>query len=203
MLANAAVIAATVLAATSLVPQVLKLIRTRVPDGVSATWAAFGVVTNLAWATYLTSQSLWLALPSVVMIVAGYGATFVILRRLRASVRPSLRLATAWMVTLGAIGWIGGWATLGTVLGFSYAVQVSPGVWTAYRTHRPYGIAPATWIITLIEGLLWGYYGWWHADAPLMIFAVIAGLASTVMLARYGATRRRLPGDQLTAPATA
>jgi hypothetical protein len=36
-----------------------------------------------------------------------------------------------------------------------------------------------------------------------MIFAVVATVASIAMLARYGATRHRLPGEELTAPATA
>ncbi len=201
MFASVAVIGATILAAVGLVPQVLKLIRTRIPDGVSPTWAGFGVVTNVAWAAYLTSQALWLALPSVAMIVAGYGATFVLLRRLRADSGAAIPLAIGWAATLTAIAWGAGWAALGTVLGFSYAVQVSPGVWAAYRTHRPAGIAPATWAIALIEGLLWGYYGWWHRDVPLMIFAVIATVASTVMLARYGTTRHRLPAEELAAQA--
>ena len=203
MLANVAIIAATVLAASALIPQIAKLIRTQQPDGVSPTWAAFGVVTNTTWAVYLTSQALWLALPAVVMVVTGYAATLVLLHRLRAGTRTSIPLGVGWALTLTTIGAIGGWTVLGTVLGFSYGVQVSPGIWTAYRTYRPDGISPATWWILLIEALLWGYYGWWHADTPLMIFAVVAALASVAMLARYGATRRRLPQEELTAPVTA
>jgi uncharacterized protein with PQ loop repeat len=203
MLANLAIIAATVLAATALIPQVVKLLRTRTPDGVSATWAAFGVVTNLAWAVYLTSQALWLTLPAVVMVVTGYGVTFALLRRLGSGTGAPIGLGVGWAVTLASIGAIGGWSVLGTVLGFSYGVQVAPGVWTAYRAYRPVGISPGTWWIVLVEGLLWGYYGWWHGDAPLMIFAVVGTLASIAMLTRYGATRRRLSGEELTVPVMA
>lgn len=201
MLADVAIIAATVLAASALVPQVLKLLRTRTPDGVSATWAAFGVVTNVAWAVYLTSQALWLTLPAVVMVVTGYAVTFALLRRLGGAAGASSLLGAGWAFTLATIGALGGWTVLGTVLGFSYAVQVAPGVWTAYRTYLPAGISPGTWWIVLVEGLLWGYYGWWHGDTPLMIFAVVATVASIAMLARYSATRRRLPSEELTAPA--
>ncbi len=203
MFANIAIIAATLLAASALVPQVVKLLRTGTPDGVSATWAAFGVVTNVAWAVYLISQALWLTLPAVVMVVTGYWVTFDVLRRLGAGIGSSIPLGAGWAITLAAIGALGGWTVLGTVLGFSYGVQVAPGVWTAYRTYRPIGISPGTWWIVLVEGLLWGYYGWYHGDAPLMIFAVVAAVASIAMLARYGATRRRLPDDELTAPAVA
>ena len=191
MLATTAVIAATLLASVGLLPQVMKLIRTRLPDGVSPSWAALGVVTNIGWAAYLIAQTLWLAIPSVVVIVAGYAATFVLLRGLGAHDGRSIPLAAGWSAFLLSTAVLFGWGGLGTVLGFSYAVQVAPGIWVAFRTVRPDGISPGTWTIGLTEGLLWGYYGWWHADAPLMIFAVIATVASLTMLARYGATRRR------------
>lgn len=203
MLADAAMLMATLLAAVSLLPQAVKLVRTRLPDGVSPTWAALGMATNLGWMTYLTSQGLWPTLPSVVMIIGGYAATFVILHRLGAVSRSAIPVALAWATTLASVAALTGWTGLGTVLGFSYAVQVSPGLWTAYRTRRPGGISPGTWGIALVESLLWGYYGWWNADAPLMIFAVIATASSMAMLARYGATRRRLPGEELTVPAAA
>jgi uncharacterized protein with PQ loop repeat len=203
MLANVAIITATVLAASALVPQVIRLLRTQNPDGVSATWAAFGIVTNATWTVYLISQALWLALPSVIMVVAGYAVTFVLLYRLGVRTGTPISLGIGWICTLAAVGAVGGWTGLGTLLGFSYAVQVAPGIWTAYRTHRPAGISPGTWWILLIEGLLWGYYGWWNADTPLMIFAVVATLASIAMLGRYGATRHRLPAEELTAPVAA
>jgi uncharacterized protein with PQ loop repeat len=203
MLAAAAAVVATVLAALGLVPQVVKLVRTRVPDGVSVTWTVFGMVTNATWAIYLVAQALWLAVPSVVMVTVGYAATFVMLRRLGLPAAPGIRMGALWTATLTATGVVGGWTLLGTVLGFSYAVQVAPGLWVAYRTYRPAGIAPATWALALVEGVLWGYYGWWHADVPIMLFAVTASVASIAMLARFGATRRRLPGEELTAPATA
>jgi uncharacterized protein with PQ loop repeat len=193
MPATIAVLAATVLATVGLLPQVAKLIRTRVPDGVSITWAGFGVVTNTAWAVYLISQELWLAVPSVVMVVAGYAATFLVLARLGTPWNRAVALGAGWAVVLVGTGLATGWAGLGTLLGFSYIVQVAPGLWVAYRTPQPKGISPATWTIALVEGLLWGYYGWWHGDVPLMIFAVVATAASTAMLARYAFTRRRLP----------
>ena len=189
MLATIAILGATVLATVGLLPQVAKLLRTRIPDGVSATWAGFGVVTNVAWAAYLAAQALWLAVPSVVMIIAGYGATFILLRGLGTRVARAVGLAAIWGAALAVGGVLTGWTGLGTILGFSYTIQVLPGIWVAYRTPRPQGIAPATWVITLIEGLLWGYYGWWHGDDPLMVYAVIATLASLSMLGRSVATR--------------
>ena len=180
-----------ILAVVGLLPQVAKLVRTRVPDGVSITWASFGVVTNTTWAAYLASQQLWLALPSVVLVSVAYVATFLVLARLGAPSGRAVGLGIAWTAVLAATGLAAGWTALGAVLGFSYIVQVAPGLWVAFRTPHPDGISPATWTIAMVEGALWGYYGWWHGDLPVMLFAVIASSASVAMLARYAVTRRR------------
>ena len=49
ILATIAVVVATILAGLSLIPQILKLVRTRDAAGVSSTWPAIGLVTNAAW----------------------------------------------------------------------------------------------------------------------------------------------------------
>src|SRR5690606_41299968 len=64
-------------------------------------------------------------------------------------------------------------------------------IFTAYRTSRPTGIAPATWWIAGGEGALWGYYGWFHGDAPIMIFAVTYVTTSALMLIRYYTVARQ------------
>ena len=91
-------------------------------------------------------------------------------------------------------------ATLGLVLGLSYVVSVTPGVYGAYRTADPAGIAPGTWLIVLAAGPLWGFYGWFYADTPVMIYAVTATTAASLILIRYATTR---PGSRITSPATA
>lgn len=57
-LATFALVVATVLAAVSLLPQILKLVRTGDPRGVSATWPAISLVTNAAWSVYLIQAGL-------------------------------------------------------------------------------------------------------------------------------------------------
>lgn len=54
-------------------------------------------------------------------------------------------------------------------------------------------MSAGTWWIGLTEAILWGYYGGFKEDAGLVTFAVVAGGASVLMLARYYATRRRIP----------
>jgi hypothetical protein len=191
LLASAAAIAGTVLAVLALVPQILKLYRTGLVDGVSPTWAAFGVVTNIAWTAYLAHEGLWLTVPATVLVTAAYAMTFALLVQAGLETSTPLVAGTIWGGTLLTVAAVGGWPALGIVLGLSHVVQAAPSVWTAYRSPTPRGIAPGTWAIALAEGLLWGYYGWWYVDVPLMLFAVVASAASVAMLARYTMTRHR------------
>ena len=76
-------------------------------------------------------------------------------------------------------------------LGLAFGVMMFPSLWVAYRTPNPSGIAPGTWWVGIAEALLWGFYGWHHADAGVITFAITALVGSAAMLARYRATRNR------------
>ena len=71
----------------------------------------------------------------------------------------------------------------------SFGVMLAPSLWTAYRTPDPSGVSPGTWWLGFTEGFLWGIYGWHHADAGILSFAIIAVVGSLLMVARYYATR--------------
>ena len=62
--------------------------------------------------------------------------------------------------------------------------MLTPSVWTAYKTIDPSGISPGTWWIGLAEAILWGYYGWFHADAGIVTFFVVGVIGSTLILGR-------------------
>lgn len=191
VLATVAVVVATILAGLSLIPQILKLVRTRDAAGVSATWPAIGWVTNAAWCAYLLQAGLWPASISTMLMVVFYAVVMWGLGRAGRSLGPSIGRGAAWTATLVVITLVGGWLALGTVLGFSQFLQVAPAIVTAYRTARPTGIAAATWWIAGTEGVLWGYYGWFHGDAPIMIFAATYVSTSALMLLRYYAVARQ------------
>lgn len=185
VLANAALVGATILAGLSLIPQIVKLVRTRDPAGVSATWPAIGLVTNAAWTAYLLQAGLWPATVSTTLMVIFYAVVMWALRRAGRTLTPSLYRGAAWMLFLTALTWLAGWFALGTVLGFSQILQVAPAIITAYQTDRPTGIAPATWWIAGTEGALWSYYGFFHGDVPIMIFAATYFTTAALMLIRY------------------
>lgn len=185
VLAVVALVVATVLAGASLIPQIVKLVRTRDPAGVSTTWPAIGLVTNAAWSAYLIQEGLWPASISTFLVVAFYGVVMWALARAGSRLHSSLWRGVVWMAFLVWVTVDWGWFVMGVILGFSQFLQVAPAIWTAYRTRRPTGIAPGTWWIAGVEGVLWGYYGWFHGDIPIIIFSITYFTTAVLMLARY------------------
>ncbi len=191
LIADSAAVIATVLAVITLIPQITKLRRTRNAEGVSATWAAFGTVSNGAWATYLASQSLWLALPSTSVMAIFYLVTLLLIGRTGRSILRAISLGSLWALALAAAGLVGGWQGLGLVLGVSFGVQATPSIWTAFNTRAPRGISSGTWQLILIEGVLWGVYGVGYSDRAVVLYGILSTIASALMLGRYYGTRHR------------
>ena len=189
-LAALAVVVATILGVTALIPQIVKLVRTGDPAGISATWPAIGLVSNAAWSAYLIQAGLWPASISTSSMIGFYALVLWALRPAGAPLRRPVVRGIVWGAVLAMITAGAGWFVLGTVLGFSQFIQMAPAIWTAYRTAIPSGISAVTWWISGIEGTLWGYYGWYHGDIPVMIFAATFFTTAVLMLARYHAVVR-------------
>jgi hypothetical protein len=111
--ADTAVIVATLRAVGSLVPQAVRLLRTRDVMGVSWVWTALGTVTNLAWFAYALARALWAGVPATLATASFYGFLFVTLVRFGALARPAVLGGTAWSVLLTGVTVIGGWSALG------------------------------------------------------------------------------------------
>jgi uncharacterized protein with PQ loop repeat len=191
LIADTAAVVATLLAIVTLIPQVTKLWRTRNAEGVSATWATLGTVSNGAWTAYLLSQALWLAVPSTAVMAVFYLITVLLIGRAGRPTRTAVVLGTAGALLMVVAGLVGGWSGLGLVLGVSFGVQAMPSVWTAFRTWAPRGISSGTWQLILIEGLLWLVYGAGHGDRAIVVFGILSSIASALMLGRYYTTRHR------------
>jgi hypothetical protein len=71
-------------------------------------------------------------------------------------------------------------------------LQVTPSVWTAYRTHQPSGIARGTWLLILAELLCWGLYGLHQSDPRLAVLGWTGVAASVLVLARVQSRRHAL-----------
>jgi uncharacterized protein with PQ loop repeat len=186
------VIVATLLAWTTLVPQIRRLLKTGDIAGVSVTWPFIGLVSNTAWTLYLLSQSLWAAAPSTAGMAVFYVIVIKVLSDANASLGRAAIRGTVWAVTLGVIGIAFGWGTFGLVLGWSYAVQMAPPLVAAYRSSSPTGVSIGSWTLITIESLLWGVYGWLLDDLPIQVFALTGIVAGSSILARAIVTRRRV-----------
>jgi len=101
----------------------------------------------------------------------------------RAGLRP-LIMTTGWSALLVTAGVVGGGAGLGTALTAGFIVQVTPPLWSAYRTARPTGVSAGTWSLIFAELLCWLLFGVQKSDPRLITLGAAGVIASTLMLAR-------------------
>ena len=137
----------------------MRLLRTGRTEGVSPAWAAVGMTINLAWLTYVVEQKFWVTIPSIIAAEISFAVALYLLYRNGADLRAGLLMSAAVAVASVGIQMGAGWTVLGTVLGLSNGLYLGPSVIAAWRSHVPVGVSPATWWLTVLEGLKWGFYG--------------------------------------------
>ena len=165
-------------------PQILKLRRTGDTAGVSWSWATLTSINNAAWFGYFLASGYWTAsLPSTAASTLA-GTVSVLLVRRGALNRRAIGWIAAWAALLVLAAVAGGRIGLGTLLAAASIVQVTPSLWTAYRTARPTGISVGTWGLVLGELSCWFVFGLSKADARLIVLGATGVLASVLMLAR-------------------
>lgn len=181
---------ATVLAAIFLIPQVMRLVTTGDSRGVSATWAGLGVVTNLAWVTYLWRQGLWAPALAPGIAVITYGVSVTVISRIHPG-RVWVRSSVVYALVIAATGIWGGMAALGLLLAVTPLIQVAPELAAVFRESHPSGVSPAAWALAAAEAVLWGIYGWLAGDLALVGYGVLTAAAAFLILARWTATHPR------------
>lgn len=187
----AAAIAATALSAFQLIPQLIRSVRLRSTAGLSASWAAIGLILNLGWVAYRSSQQLWVSLPSPIIATCLYLALLVLVLR---DGSPRYAVAAGALATIAALAGahlFGGWLVVGSVLGIGGGVQVAPAVWSAYRSTGT-AIAPGLWFAGLGQAVLWGFFGVANGDTAFVLYGVAMGAGSLAILLRCAAGRRPL-----------
>ena len=183
-------VAAAGFAVPQFLPQIRKLRATGDTAGVSSSWAALTSVNNAAWLAYFTLSRYWTALvPSSSATVLAGTLAVMLVRRRRPGPGPSA-LIGAWAITLAAAGAAAGRAGLGTLLTAAFLLQVTPSLWTAYRTARPTGISAGTWLLILGELSCWMIFGLHTSDPRLITLGASGIIVSALMLARIHRTTR-------------
>jgi hypothetical protein len=189
--AELAALIATGLALAGAWPQLRRLARTGDTNGVSLANATLAIGSELGWLSYTLHGSLWSAAPESALMALTHVLLAVVLVRAGVPLARPLAAAVAWSAILVAATTIGGWVLLGAMLPIAYGVQVAPAVWCAYRTHSPSGIAVGTWLLILVECVLWGVYGGVQHDPALTMLAALGGSSSLAIVVRVLATRDR------------
>jgi uncharacterized protein with PQ loop repeat len=190
-------IAAAAFAIPQFLPQIIKLRGTDDTAGVSWSWATLTSVNNGAWLAYFALSGYWTALvpASSATLLAGTLATMLALRG-QAKARPTV-LISSWVVLLVAGFTVAGHAGLGTLLTAAFVLQVTPSIWTAYRTEDPTGVSRGTWMLILGELSCWTIFGVHKSDPRLTVLGFTGVTASTLMLTRIrrtsGNERSRVP----------
>lgn len=182
---NGLPVAAAVFAVPQFLPQLAGVRRSGDTSGVSWSWAALTSVNNGGWIVYFALSRLWMALVPAVCATALAGVLAVLLGRRGGGVpwRPAAFVA-AWGAVL-AVSWaVAGRGGIGTALTVAFVIQVTPSVWTAYRTRQPSGISRGTWWLIFAELLCWGIYGLHMADPRLIVLGWTGVAASVLMLVR-------------------
>jgi uncharacterized protein with PQ loop repeat len=186
-------IAAAAFAIPQFLPQLLKLRATDDTAGVSWSWAMLTSVNNAAWFAYFALAGYWTALvPACSATVLAGALAAVLARRGQAKARPAA-LISSWVALLIAGFTVAGRTGLGTLLTAAFILQVTPSLWTAYRTAHPTGVARGTWLLILGELSCWTIFGVHQSDPRLITLGVTGVTASALMLARIRRTSRNEP----------
>ncbi|WP_083933104.1 PQ-loop domain-containing transporter [Kribbella catacumbae] len=165
-------------------PQILKLRLTQDTAGLSWPWAALTSLNNAAWLAYFLLSHYWTAsIPSSAAATLAGTVAVMLARRGLVTTRAAI-LVGGWAVLLVTSYAVAGRAGLGTLLAAASIIQVTPSIWTAYRTARPTGISRGTWLLLLGELSCWTVFGLYQSDARLISLGITGVIASLLMLAR-------------------
>jgi uncharacterized protein with PQ loop repeat len=191
---------AAVLAVPQFLPQLARVRRAGTVAGVSWSWAALTSVNNAAWLGYFALSGFWTALvpAASATVLSGLLAVELARRGGRVPKRP-LALASAWAVVLLTAAAAFGRAGLGSALAVAFLLQVTPSVWTVYRSRDTAGVSRGTWLLIFGELLCWGVFGIHEADPRLIVLGTTGVTASLLVLARVSWPRAgRASATQLT-----
>ena len=183
---------AACLAVPQFLPQLSRVRRAGTTAGVSWSWAALTSVNNAAWLGYFALSGFWTALVPAISATVLSGLLAVELARRGGGMpkRPAV-LVSVWAGVLLTAGAAFGRMGLGSALAVAFLLQVTPSVWTVYRSRDTTGVSRGTWLLIFGELLCWGVFGVHEADPRLIVLGATGVLASLLVLVRVSLTAAR------------
>ncbi|MEM9036064.1 MAG: hypothetical protein AAGD18_15815 [Actinomycetota bacterium] len=186
-------VVANVFGAGMIVPQLVRVRRTRNLNGLSLPWVGVGIALNVCWGAYAVGAQVWGVLPVSIAGTALYGAIAATAVPLHPAGVRAVAAGAAGATIAPAVGLaIGGWTTAGIAMGLSYGVQFAPAAFEAARAELVDGVSPTTWVMAAIEAAIWLVYGVEVADAALLIGGAGGLLMSILILGQLASTSPRL-----------
>jgi uncharacterized protein with PQ loop repeat len=175
---------AAFLAVPQFVPQLAR-VRRAGTAGVSWSWAALTSVNNAAWLGYFALSGFWTALVPAISATLLSGLLAVTLARRGGGMprRPAV-LVAGWAVVLLTAALAFGRTGLGSALAVAFALQVTPSVWTVFRSNDTAGVSRGTWLLIFGELLCWGVFGIHEGDPRLIVLGATGVVASLLVLAQ-------------------
>ena len=161
-------------------PQIVRVIRTRSVAGVSGSTTWIGLAVNLAWVTYGVARGL----VPVAVLSGAYVIGYLLIGTLLARGGNRRGVGTGMLAAaiLAAITVTGGWALLGTALALVVVPQYLPQVIEAWTSDDLTGLSPGTYVVAILDGLVWGGFGLIAADSPLVLYGVVMIAVATAVL---------------------
>jgi uncharacterized protein with PQ loop repeat len=173
------------LAVPQFLPQLARVRRAGTMAAVSWSWAALTSVNNAAWLGYFALSGFWTALvPAISATVLSGLLAAELARRGSGMPKRPMVLTSVWAVVLLTAGVAFGRAGLGSALAVAFLLQVTPSMWTVYRSRDTAGVSRGTWLLIFGELLCWGVFGIHEADPRLIVLGATGVIASLLVLAR-------------------
>lgn len=172
-------LAATAVFLCELIPQPLRILRTRSLSGLSPIGTGIYFVTELGWVSYgITS-----------------GLVVVLLTALAATVLSGLQLALLWSRRgPNDLWWMLLWATglaaslvmgaIGAMLVLGLVIGLGPQAWAAWRSSSVSGVSLWRWVLSGTSGMLWCTYGVLMGEFPLMATGSVGMVCASLALSR-------------------
>lgn len=179
-------IVANVMGTGMIVPQVVRLRRRGVGDGVSGIWVGVGVALNSWWVLYAVQAPVWGILPVSVAGVSLYSVLALLYSEIvgrRAYRSLALGAFGLGMVPLPFLV-VQGWSAAGLAIGLSYGLQFGPAAISAIRSVDVAGISTTTWVMAWIEAAIWLVYGAAIGDPALLVGGGGGALMALIILVR-------------------
>lgn len=184
------VVIGNILGSAMAYPQAARLLRTGNPEGVSAIWAGVSFSMNLWWLAYGLANGLWGLVPTSAIAAALYAV--IVVAFVRSVGRPAFGGLALGSLVFGLVPLpvllVAGWQSAGVTIGLCYGMQLAPAVVASWRTRDLSGVAPGTWLMAWVEGVIWGIYGLFVLDGALLVGGISGILMSTLLLTRLAIT---------------